>query len=52
MTFNDPLWPRTIKVMDRTFLHQDRLSITDIKPYDGHLFLLDFHSGMTIFDIS
>ena len=51
-TFNDPLKPRLLKVIDRSFLGQDRLSITDFKPYDGLIFMLDFHSGMTIFDIT
>lgn len=51
-TFNDPLKPRILKVVDRSFLGQDRLSIMDFKPYNGLIFMLDFHSGMTIFDIS
>lgn len=51
-TFNDPLKPRLLKVVDRSFLGQDRLSIMDIKPYLGRIFMLDFHSGLTIFEIT
>lgn len=52
MTFVDPFKPRTLKVMDRSYIHQDRLSITDFKLYMGNMYLLDFHSGVIIFDIT
>lgn len=52
MTFFDPFKPRTLKVMDRSFLHQDRLSITDFKLYMGNMYLLDYHSGVIVFDIT
>lgn len=38
--------------MDRSFLHQARLSITDFKLYMGNMYLLDYHSGVIIFDIT
>lgn len=52
MTFVDPFKPRTLKVMDRSFLHQDKLSITDFKLYMGNMYLLDYHSGVIVFDIT
>lgn len=52
MTFVDPFKPRTMKVMDRSYLLQDRLSITDFKLYMGNMYLLDFHSGVIVFDIT
>jgi hypothetical protein len=52
MTFVDPFKPRTLKIMDRSFLHQDKLSITDFKLYMGNMYLLDYHSGVIIFDIT
>lgn len=44
--------PWTIKVMDRSFLHQDKLSITDFEVYLGDIYLLDYFSGVIKFDIS
>ncbi len=41
-----------MKVMDRSYLLQDRLSITDFKLYMGNMYLLDFHSGVIVFDIT
>jgi hypothetical protein len=38
--------------MDRTFLHTDKLTITDFKLYMGNMYLLDYHSGVIIFDIT
>lgn len=38
--------------MDRSFLHQDKLSITDFKLYMGNMYLLDYHSGVIVFDIT
>lgn len=52
MTFFDPFKPRTLKIMDRSFLHQDKLSITDFKLYMGNMYLLDYHSGVIVFDIT
>lgn len=52
LTFVDPFKPRTLKIMDRSFLHQDKLSITDFKLYMGNMYLLDYHSGVIIFDIA
>ncbi len=52
MTFFDPFKPRTLKIMDRSYLHQDKLSITDFKLYMGNMYLLDYHSGVIVFDIT
>ena len=52
MTFVDPFKPRTLKIMDRSYLHQDKLSITDFKLYMGNMYVLDYHSGVIIFDIT
>lgn len=38
---NDPFKPFTLKVMDRSFLGQDKLAITDFKMYRGDAYLLD-----------
>jgi hypothetical protein len=38
--------------MDRSFLHQDKLSISDFEVYLGDVYLLDYHSGVIKFDIS
>lgn len=51
-TFNNPLKPRLLKVMDRSFLGQDKLALTDFKVYNGFLYALDYHSGMIMFDIT
>ena len=45
-------WPKTLKVMDRSFLFQDKLSMTDFKLYLGDMYILDYHSGVTRFDIT
>lgn len=52
LTFTDPLWPRTLKILDRSFLNQDSLEITDFKLYMGNLYLLDYHSGVIVFDFT
>lgn len=52
MLINDPYRPWTIKVMDRSYLHQDKLSITDFKIYLGDIYILDYHSGVISFDIT
>jgi hypothetical protein len=49
---NDPFRPWTIKVIDRSFLHQDKLTITDFQVYLGDMYILDYHTGVTRFDIS
>lgn len=52
MTITNPLKPRTLKVLDRSFLHQDGLAITDFKIYNGYIYMLDFLSGVTVFDFT
>lgn len=52
MLINDPFRPWVIKVMDRSYLHQEELSITDFKIYLGDMYILDWHSGVISFDIS
>jgi hypothetical protein len=44
--------PWTVRIMDRSFLHQKKLSITDIDVYLGDLYILDYFSGLIRFDIS
>lgn len=38
--------------MDRSFLNQDMLSITDFKVYLGDIYILDYHKGVISFDIT
>jgi hypothetical protein len=38
--------------MDRSFLHQDKLTITDFQVYLGDMYILDYHTGVTRFDIT
>lgn len=52
MSVNNPLKPWTIRIMDRSFLHQDKLSIEDFEVYLGDIYILDYHSGVIKFDIS
>ena len=52
MSVNNPMKPWTIRVMDRSFLHQDKLSIMDFEVYLGDIYLLDYHSGVIKFDIT
>ena len=52
MLINNPLKPWTIKVMDRSYLNQDKLSITDFKIYLGDIYILDYHSGVISFDLT
>lgn len=52
MSVNNPLKPWTIRVMDRSFLHQDKLSVTDFDVYLGDIYILDYHSGVIKFDIT
>lgn len=48
----NPLKPWTIRIMDRSFLHQDKLSIEDFTIYLGDIYILDYHSGVIRFDIT
>jgi hypothetical protein len=52
MVFVDAFHPRTLKVIDRSFLHLTRLTITDVQLYMGNIYLLDFHSGVTVLDFT
>jgi hypothetical protein len=52
LSINNPLKPWTIRVMDRSFLHQDKLSIMDFDVYLGDIYILDYHSGVIKFDIT
>jgi hypothetical protein len=52
MSVNNPVKPWTIRVMDRSFLHQDKLSIMDFEVYLGDIYILDYHSGVIKFDIT
>ena len=38
--------------MDRSFLLQQHLSITDFEVYLGDIYILDYHSGVIKFDIN
>lgn len=38
--------------MDRSYLNQDKLSITDFKIYLGDIYILDYHSGVISFDLT
>lgn len=49
---NDPYKPWVIKVMDRSYLHQDKMSITDFHIYLGDIYVLDYHTGVISFDIT
>ena len=52
MVANDPFKCRTLRVIDRSFLHEDKLSITDFKVYYGAIYMLDYHNGVSVFTIS
>jgi hypothetical protein len=52
MSVDNPMKPWTIRVMDRSFLHQDKLSIMDFEVYLGDIYILDYHSGVIKFDIT
>ena len=51
-TANNPLKPYILRVIDRSFLGQKQLSITDFKVYLGDMYILDYHQGLVRFDIS
>ena len=48
----DVFRPLTLKIIDRSFLHQDKLSITDFKVYLGDTYLLDYHTGVIRFNLT
>ena len=52
MVANNPFKCRTLRVIDRSFLHEDKLSITDFKVYYGSIYMLDYHNGVTVFGIT
>ena len=52
LSANDPRKPFVLKVVDRTFLDLDRLSIMDMKVYLGDIYLLDYHQGIIRMDIT
>ena len=52
MIANDLFKIRTHRVIDRSFLHQDKLSIMDFKIYYGVFYMLDYHSGVVVFGIT
>lgn len=52
MSANDPKKPFVLKVVDRSFLDLDRLSIMDFKLYLGDMYLLDLHQGLIRLDIT
>lgn len=52
MLIKDPFRPWTIKVMDRSLLLQDKLSIMDFKLYLGDMYILDYHNGVISFDLT
>lgn len=49
---NDPKRPWTLKVIDRTLLHQTELSITDFQMYLGDIYVLDNRRGLYRMDIT
>jgi len=49
---NDPMRPWSLKVIDRTLLQQNELSIMDIKMYLGDIYLLDGRKGLYRMDIT
>ena len=51
-TANDPMKPYILRVLDRSFLGQTQLAITDFKVYLGDLYILDYHQGLIKFDIT
>ena len=52
MVANDPFKCRTLRVIDRSFLHEDKLSIMDFKVYYGSIYMLDYHNGVTVLSIT
>lgn len=49
---NDPKRPWTLKVIDRSLLHQTELSISDFQMYLGDIYLLDSRRGLYRMDIT
>jgi hypothetical protein len=53
MVFVDNVFhPRTLKVIDRTFLHLNRMTVTDVQLYMGNIYVLDFHAGVFVLDFT
>lgn len=52
MSANNPRKPFVLRVVDRSFLDFDRLSLMDFKVYLGDIYLLDYHQGLIRFDIT
>jgi hypothetical protein len=52
ISLQNPMKPWTVRVLDRSFLHQDKLAITDFEVYLGDVYLLDYFSGVIKFDIT
>lgn len=52
MTLTNPIWPKTLKIVDRSFLNQKNLQITDFKLYMGNMFITDYHSGVIVFNLN
>jgi hypothetical protein len=44
--------PFILKIMDRSLLGLDKLTITDFKLYLGDMYILDYHQGLIRFDIT
>lgn len=51
-TANNPLKPYILRVVDRSFLGQKKLAITDFKIYLGDFYILDYFNGISRFDIT
>lgn len=47
----DPYDIQIMKVLDRTYLHTNTLSIIDAKVYLGDIFFLDYINGLYRLDI-
>jgi hypothetical protein len=52
MVFINPFKIRTLRVLDRSILDIKKLTITDIQLYLGNIYLLDYHSGLFVFDFT
>lgn len=44
--------PYILRVIDRSFLGQNKLAIMDFKVYLGDLYILDYYHGLSRFDIT
>lgn len=52
LSANDVFNPRTLKVMDRSFLHEKQLAITDFKMYNGLMYVLDYYNGISVLGLT